>query len=248
MVSARVLRTVWEYDADSMEGRRSLSVGAKMPRVIYRFGEFTLDVRTRRLLRGDEEVHLSPKAFGLLTALIENRTQAMSKADLQQKLWPSTYVLETNLAGLIAEIRHVLDDQADEPRFIRTVHRFGYWFVGTAAEEATPAQDIPLQVKYWLIWETRQIPLNPGENVVGRAPDAGVWIDAPGVSRQHARIHLDGTGATVEDLGSKNGTYLHGQRVTVASPLKDGDQIRLGSVVITFRIPPPAGSTETACS
>ena len=214
--------------------------------MLYRFGEFTLDVRTRRLLRGEQEVHLSPKAFALLTELVENRAQAMSKADLQQKLWPSTYVLETNLAGLIAEIRHVLDDPADEPRFIRTMHRFGYWFIGSVLEEDAADREAPPRVKYWLMWETRQIPLSPGENVLGRAPDAAVWIDAPGVSRQHARICLEGSAATVVDLGSKNGTYLRGRRVIEPSPLKDGDQIRLGSVVITFRIPPPAGSTETA--
>jgi DNA-binding winged helix-turn-helix (wHTH) protein len=216
--------------------------------VTYRLAEFTLDVRTRRLLRGEQEVHLSPKAFALLTLLIENRAEAMSKGDLQQKLWPSTYVLETNLAGLIAEVRHVLGDSADDPRFIRTVHRFGYRFIGDVTEEHATDRAAPPRIKYWLMWDTRQIPLSQGENVLGRAPDAAVWIDAPGVSRQHARIRLEGTAATVEDLRSKNGTYLHGRRITVASPLKDGDQIRLGSVVITFRIPPPAGSTETARS
>src|SRR5688500_16433808 len=101
----------------------------------YQFGEFTLDVRTRRLLRGEQELRLSPKAFALLTMLVENRGQAMSKADLQQNLWPTTYVLETNLAGLVAEIRHVLGDSADEPRFIRTVQRFGYWFIADVLEQ-----------------------------------------------------------------------------------------------------------------
>jgi DNA-binding winged helix-turn-helix (wHTH) protein len=214
-------------------------------RLTYRFGEFTLDVRTRRLLHGEQELHLSPKAFALLTMLVENRAQAMSKADLQQNLWPTTYVLETNLAGLVAEIRHVLEDSADEPRFIRTVQRFGYWFVGDVLEQGTQVGDATAPTRYWLLWDTRQIPLNQGENVLGRAPDAAVWIDAPGISRNHARVCLDGTAATVEDLGSKNGTYLNGNPVLAPAELKDGDQIRLGSVLMTFRIPPPAGSTET---
>lgn len=212
---------------------------------MFRFTDFIVDVRTRRLLKGEHEMHLSPKAFDLLTMLLENRLQAMSKADLQQKLWPSTYVLETNLAGLIAEIRHALDDSADTPRYIRTMHRFGYWFVADVTEESASAPAEPAHVTCWLMWETRQIPLGPGVNVLGRAPDAAVWIDAPGVSRHHARISVEGADATVEDLGSKNGTYLHGQPVTVPSRLCDGDQIRLGSVVITFRIPSPGGSTET---
>ena len=212
--------------------------------MIFCFGDVTVDVRTRRMLRHRQELHLSPKAFDLLVLLIENRARAMSKAELQQNLWPTTYVLETNLASLIAEIRRAVDDPADDPVYIRTVHRFGYWFIGTVSEpEGHPA---PGHSRYWLLFDARQIPLSAGENVLGRAPDAEVWIDAPGVSRHHARISLSGADATVQDLGSKNGTYLRGQRVTAPSVLIDGDQIRLGSVVVIFRIPPPAGSTETA--
>ena len=211
----------------------------------YRFDEFTLDSRTRRLLRGEEEVHLSPKAFDLLLHLVENHTRAMSKAELHERLWPSTYVLETNLAGLVAEIRRALDDSADQPRYIRTMQRFGYWFIGRPDAPATQDATVRRSAKYWLVWETRQIALAEGENILGRGADAGIWIDAPGVSRHHARIRLEGSSAAVEDLGSKNGTYVRGQRITSPSTLADGDQIRLGSVVITFRIPPPAGSTET---
>ena len=50
----------------------------------------------------------------------------------------------------------------------------------------------------------------------------------------------------LEDLGSKNGTYVGGDRVTIPRQLADGDQVRLGSVVITFRVPQPSGATETA--
>jgi len=212
--------------------------------VRYRFGGFTVDVPTRRLLWNDEEIHLSPKAFDLLVTLIESRAQAVSKGDLLQKLWPATYVQETNLAGLIAEIRQALHDEADNPRFIATKHRFGYRFIGEIAESA---QDdaAALSVKYWVVWEARQIPLAAGTNIIGRAPDASVWIDAAGVSRHHASIVLTGSEAWLEDLGSKNGTYLGDRPVTAQTPLSDGDQIRVGSVVLTFRIPGPAGSTET---
>jgi DNA-binding winged helix-turn-helix (wHTH) protein len=216
--------------------------------VIYRFDRFAVDVKTRRLLRDEQELHVSPKAFDLLLLLIENRAQALSKMELQQKLWPSTFVLETNIASLVAELRHALEDSADDPRFIRTMHRFGYWFIGAVSEEGRQVASGATSVRYWLFWETRQIPLHPGVNILGRAPDAAVWIDAPGVSRHHARISLDGAAATLEDLGSKNGTYLRGQKITERSVLIDGDQIRLGSVLVTFRIPPPAGSTETASS
>ena len=62
--------------------------------------------------------------------LLANRSRAVSKAELQQHLWPSTFVEETNLAGLVAEIRRALRDSASSPMFVRTVYGFGYRFVG----------------------------------------------------------------------------------------------------------------------
>jgi DNA-binding winged helix-turn-helix (wHTH) protein len=212
--------------------------------VEYRFDNFTLDTSTRRLLRDTAEAHLSPKAFDLLRLLVANSSRAMSKSELHQHLWPSTHVLDTNLASLIAEIRQTLGDSADTPRYVRTVHRFGYWFVATVEQPMAPA--LVRSVRYWLIFDGRQTALAEGENILGRAPDAEIWIDVAGVSRHHARIRVDGPRATVEDLGSKNGTFLQGQPVREPAPLADGDQIRLGTVVITFRIPPPPESTDTA--
>jgi pSer/pThr/pTyr-binding forkhead associated (FHA) protein len=101
-------------------------------------------------------------------------------------------------------------------------------------------------MKCWLFWETRQIALAEGDNVLGRGGDASVWLDVPGVSRHHARIVVWRGEATLEDLGSKNGTYVRGERVTIPQRLVSGDEIRLGSVVITFRIPDSPGATETA--
>ena len=211
----------------------------------YEFDDFALNVKTRLLLRNGQEVHLSPKALDLLVVLIENRQQAMSKADLLHRLWPSTYVADTNLAGLVAELRRALADSAEEPRYVRTMQRFGYWFIGTLRDNGGGERAMQRQVKYWLVWDTRQIALNVGENIIGRGADAEVWVDAPGVSRHHARITV-GAEAILEDLGSKNGTYLREVSVTKPARLSDGDQIRLGSVVITFRVPGPTSLTETA--
>jgi hypothetical protein len=169
----------------------------------------------------------------------------MSRQELHEQLWPSTFVLDTNLAGVVAEVRRALNDNAERPAFLRTMHRFGYRFVGDVST-AEPEAAVEPVMNYWLVWETRQVPLSKGDNIVGRGTDASVWIDAPGVSRHHARIVVREGEATLEDLGSKNGTYVGPDRVTVPRRLADGDQVRLGSVVITFRIPQPPGSTETA--
>ncbi len=215
--------------------------------VSYRFDRFVLDVDTRRLLEDGQELHLSPKAFDLLRLLIEGRERALARGDLHEQLWPETHVEDTNLAGLVAEIRRALGDSSDAPRYIRTMHRFGYWFIAVVSgvPPAIARQPAKGPIRYWLIWDRRQIPLFDGENIIGRAPDAAVWLEAPGVSRHHALIRLDVGQAWIEDLGSKNGTYVEGERLTAPFELADGHQIRISSVVMVFRIPPPAASTDT---
>ena len=211
----------------------------------YRFGDFSLDNDTRQLLLNGDEVHLSPKAFELLTVLLANRTRAVSKAELQQILWPSTFVEETNLAGLASEIRRALGDTASSPRFVRTVYAFGYRFVGEVTVDARSSRPGPLRVKLCLTFEKREIVLMNGANVIGRAPDATIQIDSPSVSRYHARILVSEGDATLEDLGSKNGTQLNGTRITTPARLSDGSQIRLGTIVLTFRMALPTSPTQS---
>jgi DNA-binding winged helix-turn-helix (wHTH) protein len=208
-----------------------------------RFGEFQLDEAGRQLLRGVEQVHLSPKAFDLLKLLLENRPRALSKTELHERLWPETFVVEANLANLIAEIRKALGDDARDPQFIRTVHGFGYAFCGAVTER--PAQRAAAPGNCWLIWEHGHVALADGENLIGRDRDVTVWLDSTTVSRHHARISVRPEQVTIEDLGSKNGTYVRGERITSAIPLTDGDQIAVGSVVLTFRGLACTPSTET---
>ena len=210
-----------------------------------RFGAFTLDRSSRQLLQGREPIHLSPKAFELLLLLVANRPAAISKTDLQARLWPDTFVSEANLPGLIKEIRRALGDDPRDSRFVRTLHGFGYAFCGTASElPDLPVAERAVETTFWVISD-RPVALHQGENVLGRDTDATVWFDGPGVSRRHARILVAGTEAYLEDLGSKNGTYLRGERVAQPATLRDGDEIRVGSVAVTFRIRKVAGSTET---
>ncbi len=87
--------------------------------------------------------------------------------------------------------------------------------------------------------------LSEGPNVVGRDRDCAVRIDSATLSRRHARIVVTSGEATVEDLGSKNGT--HGERAARHEPvvLKDSDQIDFGSVTMTYRIMDSGSSTIT---
>jgi len=81
--------------------------------------------------------------------------------------------------------------------------------------------------------------------VIGRDPSVDVWLEGRGVSRRHAKVTIEAQVATLTDLESKNGTWVNGHRLLVAEPLKDGDQIKIGSVRVTFRVWTDGGSTET---
>ena len=209
------------------------------------FAAFTLDTDTRQLLHGGAEVHLSPKAFDLLNALVQNRPRALAKSELQELLWPATFVAESNLSSLIAELRQAPGDTARQTRFIRTVHRFGYAFASTATAIPEPRATTGGPVGCWITWGDGQAALSAGANLLGRDRDVAVWLDSPTVSRHHARITIAGTDATIEDLGSKNGTFVRGTRVTDPLPLSDGDAIRVGSVDVIFRMVSVVSSTKS---
>jgi DNA-binding winged helix-turn-helix (wHTH) protein len=213
-----------------------------------KFGEFALDADLRQLRGPSGELHLSTKAFDLLVLLVTNRSRVLSKIELQERLWPDTFVVDTNLASLVAEIREALRDDAKNPRFIRTAHRVGYAFCGTITGAADQPSSSPGTFLCWLLKEGRRIPLRPGENVLGRDVEGTISLDSPSVSRRHARILVTEHDVTLEDLGSKNGTYLRGNRVSAAVPLSDGDELRIGSVVLKFRQQSGARSTMTLTS
>ncbi|MFN2384717.1 MAG: FHA domain-containing protein [Thermoanaerobaculia bacterium] len=211
-----------------------------------RFGDCTFDSETRELLRRGKAVHVSPKAFRLLELLIAARPRALSKTELAESIWPETFVTEGNLAGLAAELRAAIGEKAHDPGPIRTVYSFGYAFSAeTVAEEQLAPARSPAGRRHWLVWDKREIPLAEGENVLGRDVATGVQIDDTTVSRHHARILVSSRGSRLEDLGSKNGTFLGGKPVKKPARLSDGDEIKLGSVFLTFRTSASDESTET---
>jgi DNA-binding winged helix-turn-helix (wHTH) protein len=191
------------------------------------FGDVVVDTRTREITRAGQPVPLSPKGFELLLLLIESRPQAISKRALQDRLWPDTFVVEKNLANLVAEIRRALGDTPSSPRFIRTVQRFGYALRDTAPASAPDSGVIRLT------WRGGEATLGEGEHSVGRTPEAAVCIEAESVSRRHALIRVTGTSATIEDLGSKNGTAIGSRQITTAAPIDHGDRLRIGAIEVT---------------
>lgn len=211
------------------------------------FDDLTFDSDTRQLWTGKREVRLSPKAFDLLALLITNRPRAVSKAEIRDHLWPGTYVSESSLPSLVSEIRDVIADHRRKPGLIRTVHGFGYAFQSEPAP-ASPVVPEGESRQGWLIGSTAEVALVPGENVIGREGDGVIVVKSSTVSRRHARITLDGAGGMIEDLGSKNGTYVNDRRVEGSTPVADGDQIRIGSLLFTFRLAQSSTTTETLSS
>lgn len=200
------------------------------------FGEWNFDSETRELVKEGRIAHLTPKAFELLQVLLEHRPKAIPKAAIRDRLWPATFVSESNLTSLVSELRTLLGDDARHPRFLRTVHGFGYAFCGEAKELPVGRkrrEERPPPCR--LLWEKREILLVPGENFLGRDPDSVVWLDSPEVSRRHALILVEGEEATLEDLGSRNGTFLNGEKIEAPVTLSDGDVVSLGGERMVFR-------------
>jgi hypothetical protein len=211
--------------------------------VRVRFGRCLFDGEARELRRDGALKSLSPKGLEFLVLLLAVRPKAVSKQDIHARLWPDSFVSDSSLARLANEVRAAIGDDARKPRHLRTIHRFGYAFSGEVLPEPPAAPVPPSGCR--LMWAGQTIPLVEGENLMGRATDARVFLDLARVSRHHARIVVEAERATLEDLGSKNGTFLRGQPVTARRELEDGDEICIGTAVLVFRSSHGNGTTET---
>jgi len=203
-----------------------------------------VDVGARVVRRAGIDIQLAPKAFDLLLTLVRHRPNAVSHEQLHAVLWPGVHVSETSLAALVTQLRKALGDTADGARVIRTLHRVGYAFVGEALVTGqTPAASMSV---CRLIWRGEIIRVPAGESVIGRDRGCAVQIDADSVSRHHARLNAIGREISIEDLGSKNGTWVDGERIRGAVRLTDGTNVRLGSEIVRFELTIDERPTRTA--
>ena len=208
------------------------------------FGDCVFDRDRRELARHGSVVHTSPKLLALLELLIDAAPRAVTKDEIHKAIWPGTFVAEATLTSLVAELRAAIGDDARTPRLLRTIHGYGYSFIGEVrgAPRAGPLAD---SRSYRVILGDREIALAPGAHIVGRSPDAAIFVDDGGVSRHHAQITIGADGAMLEDLSSKNGTVLDGHAVAAPTLLTDGSLIVVGATALKFRIFASSSSTET---
>jgi DNA-binding winged helix-turn-helix (wHTH) protein/Tfp pilus assembly protein PilF len=109
---------------------------------VYRFGEFALDLDRGTLYRGEDDVHMRPKAFAILRLLLENRGRLVTKTQMHDAAWPDSIVTDDSLAHCVADIRRALGDCGFE--LIRTVPRRGYVFEHAVSREmADPVEPNP---------------------------------------------------------------------------------------------------------
>jgi DNA-binding winged helix-turn-helix (wHTH) protein len=214
---------------------------AAVDRTFAHFGQFTLDPDVREVRRQGKPLHLTPKAFDLLTVLVSESPRVVTKAELHERLWAGTFVSDATLVGVVKELRRVLVDRDPAAPIIRTAHGVGYAMALPVTRE--PARSVA--VSHWLDVDTHRVQLVEGENLIGRDPDARVWLNIGSVSRRHAQVIVGPHGAVLHDLGSKNRTTVGDTVLTDPIELRDGDRILIGGRVLVYHASRSGLPTDT---
>ena len=202
----------------------------------FHLGEWLVEPTLDRISRDGQIVRLRPRAMDVLICLAIEAGNLASKQTIIDAVWRTEFVSEHALTQVVAELRSALGDDARNPAFIENIPRRGYRLVATVtpvAMSVPSARDASLPFK--LQSEDGDHPLMQGPNIIGRTIDADLCIDRSEVSRCHARILVQGTTATIEDLGSKNGTYVNGEQLDGPALLTNGDEIWIGRSVARLR-------------
>jgi DNA-binding winged helix-turn-helix (wHTH) protein len=214
------------------------------------FGIFEADVRSGELRRRGVRVRLQFQPFLVLRTLLEQAGEVVTREDLRRAIWPKALFVdfEMGLNRAVSKLRRALGDTARNPRFVETLPHVGYRFVAPVARRESGIRfgDRSRRWSCYLAWSGRESLLFDGTNVIGRAEDADVRIDEDTVSRRHARIVVKGKSAVLEDLGSRNGTFVQGHPVEEPRPLANGSEIRFGSLPVLFRMASPSRTTRPA--
>lgn len=222
----------------------------------FRFGEFEVDVAAYALRRAGQRIKLERIPMEVLVLLVQKAGILVDRTEIQAALWGATVFVERDAAinTAMRKIRRALGDDAEHPRFVETVVGKGYRFVAAletrdanvkdsrAAGRAVSSKRHHLP-NYLVTRGKRQFVLDREENLLGRDPDATVHIDHPSVSRRHACISIRSARAVLEDLESRNGTFLDGRPIQRPTEIHHGAIIGLGPITLTFVVRPAVAST-----
>ncbi len=216
-----------------------------------RFGPFEIDLDTAELRRSGLKLRLQEQAFRVLAALLQRPGELVGRDELRRTLWPDgTFVdQEHGLNIAVAKLRRVLGDPAQSPRYIETLERRGYRFAAPVEPIALPGAPALSAGKrperlVRIVWGRRSIALSHGVHLVGRDPSSAIWIDSPQVSRRHVSITVDESTVTVQDLSSRNGTFVCGEAIAAPRVVRDGDVVTVGPARLVVRTESPSGTTQ----
>lgn len=226
----------------------------------FRFGEFELDGAAYTLSRTGHRIKIEKIPMEVLILLVQRAGILVNRTEIRADLWNSDVFVDQDAAinTAIRKIRRALGDDAEHPRFVETVVGKGYRFVAPVAAQSA---DVDLKgsdvdagavssdrrhgrlPNYLLTRGKREFFLDKGENLLGRDQEARVHVDHPSVSRRHARVSIDSTSAVLEDLNSRNGTFLDGRRIEAPAEIHHGAIIGLGPITLTLVVLPAGAST-----
>jgi DNA-binding winged helix-turn-helix (wHTH) protein len=213
----------------------------------FTLAEWVVEPSLNRLTSRTSTVHLRPRLMDLLVFLADHAGEVVAKEEILAAVWGQPFLAESVLSRSITELRQALGDDAAVPRYIETITKRGYRLVASCTQPpSTQHVEGTIDTACVLSYGGRRIALPEGPSVVGRAPDAAVRIDSMDVSRHHARIVVSCGVATIEDLGSRNGTRLNGVGITSVGVLSDGDIIGIGPAMLVFHVLGLPGSTVSA--
>jgi len=211
----------------------------------FRVGEWTVDPASLVLSDGERTVRLRPKVMDLLVALARRPGDVQAKGELLESVWPDVTVGDGSLIVVIGELRSALGDSSDDPRYIETVPRRGYRLIAQV-EGLSPRNET--RTRFSLIGAGGVIPLTGGRSVIGRDAACDIHLDSEHVSRSHAMLEISGDRVLIEDLGSKNGTYVGDGRIESQVELRPGDCIRFGRQAAVLQLAAEAAPTVTEAS
>lgn len=196
-------------------------------------------------------VRVRPRVMDLLVFFSQHPGIVLSPERLLENVWGTRFVTYSALTRTIAELRRAVNDDTEQPWLLETIPKRGYRLLVTPAKMATPlevgttADERPddQSPRFWVSAGDRSVALPRGTHLLGRDESAVLRIDSPWVSRRHAAITVDVSGASIVDLGSRNGTFVNGRRLEAASPLAHGDEVRLGrSRLVVYWSNPEVGT------
>jgi len=213
-----------------------------------KFAEFELDLGAYVLRRPDGPLRLEKLPMEVLILLVQRAGMLVQRREIQAMIWaPDVYVEhDSAINTAVRKIRRTLGDDAENPRFVETVVGKGYRFIAPVESAASPQGQSSTNLgsssarwrrvfpSYSVIRGREKFILEAGETVFGLDPTAGVYVDHPSVSRRHACISIGSQGAVLEDLKSRNGTFVNGRRIDSPTKIDHGALIGLGPITLSF--------------